>query len=189
MPELAEELTDDAARGVRPERGLPRAPHLDERCRDDGDEQIARDASGRGGALLAAKERDPEEDQLERQRPRHDSDQRHEAARANLADGSNPVRPWRCGCREPGARRVSPVRAQRERDEDRERPEDESRDLVLLPVRRGAPAEDGRCPRVGGQRAGRQTQGLGRVPGGISSRGYVHRRAIPQLAEVPQIAM
>ncbi len=77
--ELAEELAHGARRRVGSEGRPTRTSYLNEGSRYDEKEQIAGDAPRRGRALFAADERDAEDEELERQRPRHDADQRHEA--------------------------------------------------------------------------------------------------------------
>ena len=90
--ELPEELPDEPPGGMPPERRPPRATHLHERRGHDRDEQVARDAPRRGGALLAAHQRDPEQEQLQRQRPGDHAHQRREPAGEDLPDRPDPVR-------------------------------------------------------------------------------------------------
>ncbi len=90
--DLAEELAHRARRDVTFERGPPCPSDLHERRRDDRHEQIARDARWRHERIAMTHERNSEQRELERNRPRDDADEINQRARARLTDRPDPIR-------------------------------------------------------------------------------------------------
>ena len=88
---LAEKLTDQAARVHRFECRRARRHHLHERGRDKRHQEIAREPRWSDEAVLAANERNAEQQKLQRQRPRDDADRLHERAGDRGSDRTHGV--------------------------------------------------------------------------------------------------